>query len=98
MSEYSNKQKTSAGQTKITVVGLDLGKTWVELCGQDTTGKVVMTGKYKPAKLKAVLAQLPRWPWLIAWRVPPMPCWLTRNGIRPTTWCSRPERVAADTE
>ena len=59
MSEYSNKQQTSGGQTKLTVVGLDLGKTWIELCGQSATGKVVMTGKYKPATLRAVMMQMP---------------------------------------
>ena len=60
MSQYSNKRMNTAEQeTTITVVGVDLGKTWIEVCGQDASGKVRLTGKYKPEKFNAVLAQLP---------------------------------------
>ena len=59
MSKYSNKSVNMAEQEPVTVVGVDLGKTWIEVCGQSASGKVVMTGKYRPEKFKALLAQLP---------------------------------------
>ena len=42
----------------ITVVGVDLGKTWIQICGQAATGKVRLTGKHKPEKVKEVMARL----------------------------------------
>ena len=33
MSKHSGKQA-------IAVVGIDLGKTWIQVCGQDATGRV----------------------------------------------------------
>ena len=44
MRQYSTNEKTPAGQRRITVVGVDLGKTWIEVCGQDASGKVRLTG------------------------------------------------------
>ena len=58
MSEYSTNEMMSVDQ-QVTVVGVDLGKTWIEVCGQSAAGKVVMTGKYKPGQFKEVMAQLP---------------------------------------
>jgi N-acetylglucosamine kinase-like BadF-type ATPase len=43
---------------RVTVVGVDLGKTRIEVCGQSASGKVVMTGKYKPAQFRALMAQV----------------------------------------
>ena len=57
MSKYSSKKTTTA--EAITVVGIDLGKTWIELCGQDAAGKVRLSGKYRPEKFKEVMANLP---------------------------------------
>lgn len=59
MSKYSTNEMTSVAQQRVTVVGVDLGKTWIEVCGQDAAGKVCLTGKYKPGQLKALMAQLP---------------------------------------
>ena len=59
MSEYSTNEMTSVDQQRVTVVGVDLGKTWIEVCGQDAAGKVCLTGKYKPGQFKALMAQLP---------------------------------------
>lgn len=59
MSKYSTNEMTSVEQQRVTVVGVDLGKTWIEVCGQAATGKVCLTGKYKPAQFKALMAQLP---------------------------------------
>ena len=59
MSKYSTNEMTSVDQQRVTVVGVDLGKTWIEVCGQAAAGKVVMTGKHKPAQFKALMAQLP---------------------------------------
>ena len=58
MSEYSTIEMMSVDQ-QVTVAGVDLGKTWIEVCGQAATGKVVMTGKYKPARFKTLMTQLP---------------------------------------
>ena len=33
MGKYSNKRTQTAVQAKIAVVGLDLGKTWLQVCG-----------------------------------------------------------------
>ena len=55
MSKYSSKKTTTA--EAITVVGIDLGKTWIELCGQDAVGKVRLSGKYRPEKFKEVDGQ-----------------------------------------
>ena len=59
MGKYSNKQMKTAGQETITVVGIDLGKTCIQVCGQTATGTVRLTGKYKPEQVKEVMAQLP---------------------------------------
>lgn len=65
MSQYSNTQTRAVEKTTarpaapITVVGVDLGKNWIQLCGQDARGTVRLTGKYKPEKLRTLLAQLP---------------------------------------
>ena len=59
MSKYSTNEMTSVDQQRVTVVGVDLGKTWIEVCGQDATGKVRLTGKHRPAQFKALMAQLP---------------------------------------
>ena len=59
MGKYSNKQMKTAGQETITVVGVDLGKTWIQVCGQTATGTVRLTGKYRPEKFKEVMANLP---------------------------------------
>ena len=59
MSKYSNKSVNMAEQAPMTVVGVDLGKTWIEVCGQSASGTVRMRGKYRPAKFKALMAQLP---------------------------------------
>ena len=59
MSKYSTNEKASVEQRQVTVVGVDLGKTWIEVCGQDATGKVRLTGKHRPAQFKALMAQLP---------------------------------------
>ena len=60
MSQYSTNEMTAAGQRRITVVGVvDLGKTWIEVCGQDASGKVGLTGKRRPAQFKTLMAQLP---------------------------------------
>ena len=59
MSEYSTNEMMSVDQQQVTVAGVDLGKTWIEVCGQSAAGKVVMTGKYKPAQFKTLMAQLP---------------------------------------
>lgn len=59
MSKYSNKPTTTIETEAITVVGVDLGKTWIEVCGQDASGKVRLTGKHRPEQFKALLAQLP---------------------------------------
>ena len=32
MNQYSTNEMTAAGQRRITVVGVDLGKTWIEVC------------------------------------------------------------------
>ena len=40
MSKYSTNEMTSAEQQRVTVVGVDLGKTWIEVCGQSASGKV----------------------------------------------------------
>ena len=58
MSQYSTNEMASVEQQRVTVVGVDLGKTWIEVCGQAATGKVVMTGKHKPGQFKEVMAQL----------------------------------------
>ncbi len=60
MSKYSNKQPTTTASAAITVVGIDLGKTWIQMCGQDASGQVRLSGKYKPAQFRQVMAQLPR--------------------------------------
>ena len=52
MRQYSTNEMTPAGQRRITVVGVDLGKTWIEVCGQDASGKVRLTGKRRPASSK----------------------------------------------
>ena len=36
MRQYSTNEMTPAGQRRITVVGVDLDKTWIEVCGQGT--------------------------------------------------------------
>ena len=59
MSKYSTNEMTSVDQQRVTVVGVDLGKTWIEVCGQAATGKVRLTGKHRPAQFKALMAQLP---------------------------------------
>ena len=59
MNQYSTNEMTAAGQRRITVVGVDLGKTWIEVCGEDASGKVRLTGKHRPAQFKALMAQLP---------------------------------------
>ena len=59
MRQYSTNEKTAAGQRRLTVVGVDLGKTWIEVCGQDASGKVRLTGKRRPAQFKTLMAQLP---------------------------------------
>ena len=59
MRQYSTNEMTPAGQRRITVVGVDLGKTWLEVCGQDASGKVRLTGKRRPAQFKTLMAQLP---------------------------------------
>ena len=59
MRQYSTNEMTPAGQRRITVVGVDLGKTWIEVCGQDASGKVGLTGKRRPAQFKTLMAQLP---------------------------------------
>ena len=59
MRQYSTNEMTPAGQRRITVVGVDLGKTWIEVCGQDASGKVRLTGKRRPAQFKTLMAQLP---------------------------------------
>ena len=59
MSEYSTNEMMSVDQQQVTVVGVDLGKTWIEVCGQAATGKVRLTGKHRPAQFKALMAQLP---------------------------------------
>lgn len=59
MNKYSTNEMTSVDQQRVTVVGVDLGKTWIEVCGQDAAGKVCLTGKHKPGQFKALMAQLP---------------------------------------
>ena len=44
---------------EITVVGIDLGKTWVQVCGQDGGGQIQLERKMKPKALRAWLRQLP---------------------------------------
>lgn len=39
MNQYSNMSVNMAEQEPITVVGVDLGKTWTEVCGQAVSGK-----------------------------------------------------------
>ncbi len=57
MREYSNNEmKTSAA---ITVAGIDLGKTWLQVCGQDARGVERLSGKYRPQSLRELMAQLP---------------------------------------
>ena len=58
MSKYSTNEMTSVDQKRVTVVGVDLGKTWIGVCGQDASGKVDLTGKRRPAQFKALMAQL----------------------------------------
>lgn len=52
MSKHKEKQE-------IAVAGLDLGKTWVQACGQDASGQVQLERKMKPAALRAYLCNLP---------------------------------------
>ena len=59
MSQYSTNEMTSAEQTRITVVGVDLGKTWIEVCGQAASGTVCLTRKHRPEQFKVLMAQLP---------------------------------------
>ena len=59
MSKYSTNEMTSVVQQRVTVVGVDLGKTWIEVCGQAAAGKVCLAGKYKPGQFQALMAQLP---------------------------------------
>ncbi len=59
MSQCSTNEMTSGDQQRVTVVGVDLGKTWIEVYGQNATGKVVMTGKCRPGQFKMLMAQLP---------------------------------------
>ena len=59
MSKYSTNEMTSAEPTRVTVVGVDLGKTWIEVCGQDAAGTVRLTGKHRPEQFKVLMAQLP---------------------------------------
>ena len=44
---------------EIAVVGIDLGKTWIQVCGQDGAGKVCLERRMKPAALRTWLCQLP---------------------------------------
>lgn len=44
---------------EIAVVGIDLGKTWVQVCGQDGGGQVQLERKMKPKALRTWLCQLP---------------------------------------
>ena len=44
---------------EITVVGIDLGKTWVQVIGQDASGQVCLDRKMKPKALRACLCKLP---------------------------------------
>ena len=59
MNKYSTNEMTSVEQQRVTVVGVDLGKTWIEVSGQDAAGKVCLTGKHKPGQFKTLMAQLP---------------------------------------
>ena len=59
MSQYSTNEITPAGQSGITVMGVDLGKTWIKVCGQDASGKVCLNGKRRPEQFKALMVQLP---------------------------------------
>ena len=52
MSQHNEKHE-------ITVVGIDLGKTWVQVCGQDARGQVQLARKMKPKALRAYLCKLP---------------------------------------
>ena len=52
MSEYSTNEMMSVDQQQVTVVGVDLGKTWIEVCGQAATGKVRLTGKHRPGAVQ----------------------------------------------
>ena len=47
MSQHNEKHE-------ITVVGIDLGKTWVQVCGQDGSGRVGLARKMKPKALRAL--------------------------------------------
>ncbi|MCY4420203.1 MAG: hypothetical protein OXC42_02970 [Gammaproteobacteria bacterium] len=47
------------GKREITVVGIDLGKTWVQVCGQDARGQNQLEHKMKPKALRAYLCKLP---------------------------------------
>ena len=43
----------------IAVVGIDLGKTWTQVCGQDASGRVQLDRKMKPKALQAYLCNVP---------------------------------------
>ena len=53
MSKYSERHE-------ITVVGIDLGKTWLKVCGQDALDRERLSKKCRPQQLKELLATLPR--------------------------------------
>lgn len=59
MSKYSTNEQMSVERKQVTVVGVDLGKTWIEVCGQAASGKVCLTGKYKPGEFRTLMARLP---------------------------------------
>ena len=52
MSKYSERHE-------ITVVGIDLGKTWLQVCGQDALGRERLSKKCRPQQLKELMATLP---------------------------------------
>ena len=51
MSKHSKKQG-------IAVVGIDLGKNWIQVVGQDASGRACVERKMKPKALKAYLCNL----------------------------------------
>ena len=57
MSKHSAKRD-------VAVVGIDLGKTWLQVYGENESGQVCLDRKMKPASLKGYLSNIP--PCLIA--------------------------------